>query len=58
MFMVPMLFGSSLFFFLAAPIFRRLYGIEEITPEIARRFADHTADVVLRGILARPEEAT
>ncbi len=58
MFLVPMLFGSSLFFFLAAPIFRRLYGIDEITPEIARRFADHTADVVLRGILARPEEAT
>ncbi len=57
MFLVPMLFGSSLFFFLAAPIFRRLYGIDEITPEIARRFADHTADAVLRGILARPEEA-
>jgi len=58
MFMVPMLFGSSLFFFLAAPIIRRLYGIDEITPEIARRFADHTVDVVMRGILTRPEETT
>ena len=58
MFLVPMLFGSSLFFFLAAPIIRRLYGIDEITPELARRFADHTAEVVLRGILARPEETT
>lgn len=58
MFMMPMLFGSSLFFFLAAPIIRRLYGIDEITPELARRFADHTADVVLHGILARPERGT
>ncbi len=58
MFMVPMLFGSSLFFFLAAPGIRRLYDIDEITPELARRFADHTVDVVLRGILKRPEETT
>ena len=57
MFLVPVLFGSALFFFLAAPVIRRLYGIDEITPEIASRFADHTVDVVLRGILARPEEA-
>jgi AcrR family transcriptional regulator len=56
MFMAPMLFGSSLFFFLSAPVMRRLYGIDEITPELARRFADHVVDVVLRGIQTRPEE--
>ncbi|MGI9592479.1 MAG: TetR/AcrR family transcriptional regulator [Myxococcota bacterium] len=58
MFLAPMLFGSSLFFFLAAPVIRRLYGIEEITPELAQRFGEHAADVVLRGILTRPEEET
>ncbi len=58
MFMAPMLFGSALFFFLSAPVMRRLYGIEEITPDLARRFADHTVDVVLRGILSQPEEQT
>jgi AcrR family transcriptional regulator len=56
--LMPLLFGSSLFFFLMAPVMRRLYGIDEITPEIARRFADQTADVVLRGIRARPEETS
>lgn len=58
MFMAPMLFGSILFFFLAAPVIRRLYGIDEITPEMGRRFADHAVDVVLRGILEHGEETT
>jgi hypothetical protein len=56
MLLMPLLFGSSLFFFLMAPVMGRLYGIDEITPELARRFADNTADVVLRGIRTRPEE--
>lgn len=58
MLLMPLLFGSSLFFFLMAPVMRRLYGIDEITPELARRFADNTADVVLRGIRTRPEETS
>jgi AcrR family transcriptional regulator len=58
MLLMPLLFGSSLFFFLMAPVMGRLYGIDEITPELARRFADNTADVVLRGIRTRPEETS
>ena len=38
------------FFVLAAPIIERLFGIERITPELAGRLADHTADVLLHGI--------
>lgn len=55
MFLVPALFGSCLFFFLAAPIMRRLYEVAEITPELAERFADYVFDVVLHGIAMRPE---
>jgi AcrR family transcriptional regulator len=55
MFLVPALFGSCLFFFLAAPIMRRLYDVTEITPELAERFADYVLDVVLHGIATQPE---
>jgi AcrR family transcriptional regulator len=55
MFLVPSLFGSCIFFFLAAPIMRRLYEVAEITPELAERFADYVVDVALHGIAAQPE---
>ncbi len=58
MFMIPAMFGSGLFFFLAAPILKRLFGIDEITPELADRYADFVADMTLNGILTRPEEPT
>jgi AcrR family transcriptional regulator len=58
MFLVPALFGSCLFFFLAAPIMRRLYGVSEITPELAERFADYVLDATLHGIATRPETAS
>ncbi len=58
MFLVPALFGSCLFFFLAAPIMRRLYEVAEITPELAERFADYVLDVVLHGIATQPETAS
>jgi AcrR family transcriptional regulator len=49
-FLVPALVGACIFFFLAAPIVRRLYGIEEIDAEMAREFADRTAELILYGI--------
>ena len=56
MFLLPQIVGGSLFFFIAEPMLRRLFGLERITPEIAERFAEHAASVVLRGIRALPEE--
>jgi AcrR family transcriptional regulator len=50
LFLVPSLIGSIVFFFLAEPILRRLFGMEEITPELAERFAEHAAELVLHGI--------
>jgi AcrR family transcriptional regulator len=58
LFLVPALMGSGLFFFLAAPITRRLFGLEEITPELAGRFAEELAEVFLHGLAVRPEAAS
>lgn len=58
MFMIPALLGSCLFFFLAAPIMKRIFGIDEITPELTARYADFVVDMNLRGLLARPEETS
>lgn len=51
-FLVPAMVGACIFFFLGSPIIRRLYGIEEIGAEMAREFADHTAELILHGIAA------
>jgi AcrR family transcriptional regulator len=51
-FLVPAMVGACLFFFLGAPIIRRLYGIEEIGAELAREFAEQTAELILHGITA------
>jgi TetR/AcrR family transcriptional regulator len=53
--LVPTLVGGCVFFFLAAPVIQRLFGLEAITPELAGRLVDHTVEVLLRGICARPE---
>ena len=53
MFFLPSAVGAALFFFLAAPVVRRLFGVEEITPEMARRFAQSTSDLLLHGVAAR-----
>jgi AcrR family transcriptional regulator len=52
MFLVPSMMGMCIFFFLAAPVVRRLFGLEAITPRLAREFADHAAELVLHGIAA------
>lgn len=53
--LVPTLLGGCVFFFLASPVIRRLFGLDAITPELAERLVDHTVEVLLRGICARPE---
>jgi AcrR family transcriptional regulator len=56
MFLAPQLVGGSVFFFLSHPLLARLFHLVRITPEVALRFADHAADVVLRGICVPAEE--
>jgi hypothetical protein len=51
-FLLPAISGICLFFFLGAPIARRLFGTGEITPDLARDFADSAAALVMRGIAA------
>ena len=53
LFFMPSAIGATVFFFLAEPIVRRLFGVEEITPELARRFAQATADLLLHGVAAK-----
>ncbi len=53
MFLLPSLIGMCVFYFLAAPLQQRLFGVERITPELAERFAEHSAELILHG-LARP----
>lgn len=54
LFLLPTLLGGCIYFFLAAPVIERLFGVE-ITPELARRLADHSVEAMLHGIAARPE---
>jgi AcrR family transcriptional regulator len=56
-FLVPAMVGSCIFFFLGSPINRRLYGLDEIDADLAREFADHTAELLLRGIATPQPEA-
>jgi AcrR family transcriptional regulator len=53
LFFMPSAVGAALFFFLAEPIVRRLFGVQEITPELAHRFAQSTADLLLHGVTTR-----
>jgi AcrR family transcriptional regulator len=58
MFLAPALIGMCVFYFLGAPIHQRLFGVDGVTPELARRFADHAAELVLKGLLPREAPAT
>lgn len=55
-FLLPQLMGGAIFFFLAQPMLQRLFGIQEITPELAARFADHFVEVALHGVAAGADE--
>lgn len=49
-FLVPQVMGMAVFFFLASPLYSRVFGIERIDPELAARFGDSVADLLLNGI--------
>jgi AcrR family transcriptional regulator len=55
-FLVPSFMGSMIFFFLAMPIVRRVFGLRDITPEIAHAFGESTADLTLLGLITRPKD--
>ena len=48
--LIPQMLGGVIWFFLSQPVLGRLFDIERVTPELAERFADQCADVLLRGI--------
>jgi AcrR family transcriptional regulator len=55
-FLLPSIVGLVVFIFLAAPVVRRLFGLDPTQPEVIEAWAEHAADPLLHGILARPEE--
>jgi len=54
-YVLPAMAGACAFFFLGSPLLRRIYGIEAIDSEVAREFAESTAELILHGILRRAE---
>ncbi len=50
----PTVMGACIFFFLGAPILRRLLGEDLLTPDNVAGYADYAAEVLARG-LRRPE---
>jgi len=49
-FVIPAMVGMCVYFFLAAPMFKRLFHVEDITPERVRAFALCVGDIMTRGI--------
>lgn len=57
-FTIPAMVGACIFFFLSSPVVRRLYEIEPVDAEVAREFADSTAEMILHGIVGRGASTT
>ncbi len=53
---IPAISGVSLCFFLAAPIFQRVFQRETLAPEFVNRFVDEAVKLVLEGIQRPAEE--
>jgi hypothetical protein len=56
-FFMPQMMGMALMFFLAQPVLRRAFGMNEITPELREQFADSVAEQLLYGIVPRETTA-
>ncbi len=52
-FFMPQMMGMVLMFFLAQPVLRRAFGMDEITPELREQFADSVAEQLLYGLVPR-----
>jgi hypothetical protein len=57
MFLIPSMLGACFFYFLGAPIERRVFGVDPLDPERVERFGDSVADLILRGISRRGESS-
>jgi TetR/AcrR family transcriptional regulator len=53
---IPAITGAVMFFFLASPVFRRVFEQDALAPELIERFAESTAALVLNGIGSRTGE--
>ena len=51
----PNLMGAVLFFFIATPMIRRIFGFEDTSSEAIEQFATQTAELILNGIRAHQE---
>ena len=51
---IPAIAGSVMFFFLASPVFLRVFGRDALEPDEVERFAEAAASIVLNGI-SNPE---
>jgi AcrR family transcriptional regulator len=49
-FVTPIVVGACVFFFMAAPMLRRLLGEDMLTPANVEAFADHAAELAVRGV--------
>jgi AcrR family transcriptional regulator len=54
-FVPPSIAGLVVFFFLAGPLVRKVFGVDPTAPEIVEAWADHAADLLLYGVVA-PEQ--
>ena len=51
-FLLPQVMGMIFFFFLASPLITRIFDLDGIDPDLARRYADSAAELLLRGVVA------
>lgn len=51
--LIPAISGAVAFFFLASPVFLRVFEHDELSPELVERFTDAAASLVLNGITRR-----
>jgi AcrR family transcriptional regulator len=49
-FVLPSVAGLSFFIFVAAPLLRRIFGIEPTEPAVIEAWAEHVSDLLLFGI--------
>ena len=54
---VPCMVGACIYFFLAAPLIRRLFGLAEEPSELADAFAESTANLILHGLVGQASES-
>lgn len=54
--LAPAIFGTCIFYFLSAPVLRRLLDFEPLAPQAVERYAQFAGDLLLHGIAAHGGE--